>query len=192
MEIGYETIGEVMEDISFTDITVLHNFHKPVMSIHNANNAVIKNVTYDTITVEDASMGYGDAGSNNQLFEFVTEYSPTWSTNHKTTALGRVDGVTVKNVSVVDGNIIMNVRVAGSMDTRTGYGNSVHRVDNVTFENVWIHGKSMKSNYGYISVNQYATATVLGASEEKRAQFRFSKTDEEISKYSDNATVTVV
>ena len=192
MEIGYETIGEVMEDISFTDITVLHNFHKPVMSIHNANNAVIKNITYDTITVEDASMGYGDAGSNNQLFEFVTEYSLTWSTNHKTTALGRVDGVTVKNVSVVDGNIIMNVRVAGSMDTRTGYGNSVHRVDNVTFENVWIHGKSMKSNYGYISVNQYATATVLGASEEKRAQFRFSKTDEEISKYSDNATVTVV
>lgn len=192
MEIGYETIGEVMEDISFTDITVLHNFHKPVMSIHNANNAVIKNVTYDTITVEDASMGYGDAGSNNQLFEFVTEYSPTWSTNHKTTALGRVDGATVKNVSVVDGNIIMNVRVAGSMDTRTGYGNSVHRVDNVTFENVWIHGKSMKSNYGYISVNQYATAIVLGASEEKRAQFRFSKTDEEISKYSDNATVTVV
>lgn len=192
MEIGYETIGEVMEDIVFSNITVLHNFHKPVMSIHNANNAVIKNVTYDTITVEDASMGRGDAGSNNQLFEFVTEYSSTWSTNHKTTALGKIEGVKVKNISVVDGNIIMNVRVAGSVDSRTGYGNSVHRVDNITFENVWLHGKSMKSDYTYLSVNRYATASVLGASEEKRAQFSFSQTFEELSKYSDNATVTVV
>ena len=192
MEIGYETIGEVMEDIIFSNITVLHNFHKPVMSIHNANNAVVKNVTYDTITVEDASMGRGDAGNNNQLFEFATEYSQTWSTNHKTTALGRVDGVTVKNVSVTDGNIIMNVRVAGSVDSRSGYGNTVHRVDNVTFENVWIQGKPMKSNYAYLSVNRYATVSVSGASEEKRAQFVFSKTSEELSKYSNNTTVTVV
>lgn len=191
MEIGYETIGEVMEDISFTNITVLHNFHKPVMSIHNGNNAVIKNVTYDTITVEDASMGHGDAGSNNQLFEFATEYSSIWSTNHKTTALGKVDGVTVKNVSVVDGNIIMNIRVAGSVDSRSGYENTVHRVDNVTFENIWIHGKVMNSNYSYIKVNQYASVSVSGSSEEKRARFLFSKTDEELSDYSDNATVTV-
>ena len=192
MEIGYETIGEVMQDIVFSNITVLHNFHKPVMSIHNANNAVVKNVTYDTITVEDASMGRGDAGSNNQLIEFATEYSQTWSTNHKTTALGRVDGVTVKNISVIDGNIVMNVRIAGSVDTRSGYGNSVHRIDNVTLENIWIQGKAMKSNYAYLSVNRYATAEVLGASEEKRARFVFSKTSEELSKYSDNATVTVV
>ena len=58
MEIGYETIGEVLEDVIFDNITVLHNLHKPVISIHNANNANIKNIIFRNITVEDASMDW--------------------------------------------------------------------------------------------------------------------------------------
>ena len=38
-EIGYETRANFIEDITFEDITILHNFHKPVLSIHNADNA---------------------------------------------------------------------------------------------------------------------------------------------------------
>src|SRR5690606_17901139 len=36
MEVGYETYGAKMENITFRNITVLHNFHKAAMSIHNS------------------------------------------------------------------------------------------------------------------------------------------------------------
>lgn len=65
MEIGYETNkGEradaVIEKICFTDICVLHNYHKPALSIHNADDAVVKDVVFRDIVVEDAQMGSGD------------------------------------------------------------------------------------------------------------------------------------
>ncbi len=189
MEIGYETIGKVMQDIRFENITVLHNFHKPVMSIHNANNADIKNVVFDTITVEDASMGRGDAGSNSQLCEFAVEFSSTWSTNHKTTALGSIVGVSVKNVSVLSGNMYLPIRVAGSRDMRSGYAGTEHRVKNVTFENVWINGRGITNDYAYLSVNKYAEAEVLSATEEKRATFEFSQSQTELAKYADHADI---
>lgn len=191
MEIGYETIGEVMEDIFFYNITVLHNFHKPILSIHNANNANIKNVTFDRITVEDASMGRGDAGSNNQLCEIAVEFSKTWSTNHKTTALGSIDGVTVKNVSVASGNIVLPLRVAGSVDSRAGYGYTTHTVSNVTFENIWINGKGIKEGYSYLSVNEYAEASILPPTNEIKAEFLFSQTAEAIANYANHAIVKV-
>lgn len=56
MEVGYETDGEYIRDITFENITVLHNFHKPVISIHNADDAKINGVTFRNITVEDAQM----------------------------------------------------------------------------------------------------------------------------------------
>ncbi len=149
MEIGYETIGEKMEDISFSNITVLHAFHKPVMSIHNGNNAKIRNVRYENITVEDASMGKGDG--NPYLFDFDVSYSPTWSDNHKKTALGDIDGVDVSNVLVLSGYENPKVKVTGSMETRDGYAKEAHYVKNVHFKNVSIMGKAIDESYvGYI------------------------------------------
>ncbi len=149
MEVGYETIGEKMEDISFSNITVAHAYHKPVMSIHNGNNAKIRNVRYENITVEDASMGRGDG--NPYLFDFDVSYSPTWSDNHKKTGLGDVDGVDVSNVLVLSGYDNPKVKVTGSMETRSGYPNEAHYVKNVHFSNISVLGKAIDSSYaGYI------------------------------------------
>lgn len=192
MEIGYETVGAVMDNISFTNITVLHNFHKPVISIHNANNANITNVLYDTITVEDASMGRGDAGSNNQLVEIAVEFNSTWSTNHKTTALGSIDDVIVKNVSVLDGNIALPIRVAGSRDMRSGYGASVHYVTNVVFDNIWGPTKPITSTYAYVNINEYANASFIVGTSPVYATVTQSWTAVELAGYTDTATVTVL
>lgn len=192
MEIGYETVGEVMDNISFTNITVLHNFHKPVISIHNGNNANITNVKYDTITVEDASMGRGDAGGNNQLVEIAVEFNSTWSTNHKTTALGSIDGVVVKNVSVLDGNIALPIRVAGSRDMRSGYGASIHYVKNVVFDNIWAPQKAITSNYAYLSINEYANASFVKGSKPILATVAQSLTAEQLQDYTDNAVVSII
>lgn len=192
MEIGYETVGEVLDNVSFSNITVLHNFHKPVISIHDGNNANVTNVTYDTITVEDASMGRGDAGSNNQLIEIAVEFSSTWSTNHKITAMGSIDGVTVKNVSVIDGNIALPIRVAGSRDLRSGYGASFHYVKNVTINNVWMPQKQITSSYAYLNINDYANVTFVQGQSPVYATVHQSLTESQLATYTDSAQVTVL
>lgn len=191
MEIGYETVGEVMEDISFKNITVVHNFHKPVMSIHNGNNAKIKNVLYENITVEDASMGLGDASNNNQLCEFVNVFNNLWSVNHKITSLGSIDSVTVKNVSVIDGNIAIPIKVSGCNDTRIEYHNSVHEVTNVNLYNIWIKGKNIDDSYRYITVGPHSELNVYKGDTEIRVKINRSKSVEELNQYTDYSIVTI-
>lgn len=104
MEIGYETVGTVFEDVRFENITVLHNYHKPVMSIHNGNDADIKRITYKDITVEDASMGGGDTGDNRQLIQLANAWSSNWSDQHAVTPLGHISDISIANVNVLNGN----------------------------------------------------------------------------------------
>lgn len=146
MEIGFETVGEIMEEITFEDITVIHNFHKAVISIHNGNNANITKVTFRNITVEDASMGKGDG--KNVLIELTCEFSSTWSTQHKVTSLGSIDGVTIENVNVLSANQPA-ISIRGSVDQRDGYQNSTHYVSNVTLSNIVIEGQKVDASYAH-------------------------------------------
>ena len=96
-EIGYETRAEVMEDIRFEDITILHNFHKPAMSIHNSDHALVRDVLFRNITVEDAQMGEGDGAR--LLIELTTTKSQ-WS---KSATRGSIRDVRFENISVLAG-----------------------------------------------------------------------------------------
>ena len=87
----------MIEDITFRNITVLHNFHKPVISIHNSDHALVRHVVYDTIIVEDAQMGEGDGDP--YLIDFTTTASQ-WST---TLRRGSIRDVTVSHVCVLSG-----------------------------------------------------------------------------------------
>lgn len=145
MEIGYETIGTKLEDIYFSNIIVLHAYHKPVFSIHNGNNANIRNITYENITVEDASIGKGDG--TNALFDFDVSHSPTWSDAHKKTPLGDISGITCSNIKVLKGNSNLQVKITGSNESRAEYPNEEHRVSKVKFEDVEIYGKRLDENY---------------------------------------------
>ncbi|MDR2570230.1 MAG: hypothetical protein LBD23_08015, partial [Oscillospiraceae bacterium] len=74
MEIGYETnkgltISPEISNVLFKDIIVLYNNHKPIISIHNSDDAFIHNITYQNILVENAFMR-GDHGVNTELIEF--------------------------------------------------------------------------------------------------------------------------
>lgn len=159
MEIGYETIGEKMEDISFENITVLHAFHKPVFSIHNGNNAAIKNVTYHSITVEDASLGKGDG--DNTLFDFDVSHSPTWSDAHKVTPLGSISGVTCSNIKVLSGSENPRIKISGSVETRPQYPSQEHRVEGVRFENVEIYGETLSPSYPNLTLSHADSPTFV-------------------------------
>ncbi len=135
MEVGYETVGIPMENISFENITVLHALHNAAISIHNANNAEIKNVTFKNITVEDGKNAADGVG----LIDLRVLYSSNWSDQHTApTALGSVDGVLIENLNVISARRITAL-MGGCRDTRVGF-ESEHYVDNVTIKNVALAG----------------------------------------------------
>lgn len=129
-EIGYETKGPEMYNVTFEDITVLHNFHKPVMSIHNSDQAYIHDIHYKNITVEDAEMGEGDG--NNFLIDLTVAESQ-WSTSAER---GRTENISFENICVLGGKFPSS-RIMGYDDT--------HRVKGVIIKNLVILGKRIKT-----------------------------------------------
>ncbi len=130
MEVGYECRADVMEDITFRNITVLHNFHKPVMSIHNSDNALIKDVRFENIVVEDAQMGLGDGTPI--LIELTTTKSQ-WS---KAKERGNIRNVSFENIKVLSG-VETSWRIFAFSKENT--------IDDVTFKNIEILGKRITS-----------------------------------------------
>ena len=96
-EIGYETRAKKIENIAFRNITVLHNFHKPVISIHNSDHAAVRHVLFENIIVEDAQMGEGDGTP--YLIDLTTTASQ-WSATLKR---GTIEDVIIRNVQVLSG-----------------------------------------------------------------------------------------
>lgn len=182
MEIGYETVGKILTDVTFRNITVLHNFHKPVMSIHNGNNADVQNILFDTITVEDAPV------VSQSLCEFSVAFNSTWSSQHKVTGLGSISAVRVKNVTVLNCASSMALRVSGSVDMRTGYG-TTHYVSDVVFENVWI--KNQHIDEGNLRVNKYAEVEIVTGESAVICPFVFDMEESELLQYKDNAKVII-
>ena len=160
LEVGYETVGKKMENIRFHDITVIHAFHKAVISIHNANNADIKNVRFENITIEDLQVGRGDGNSN--LIDFTVAHSPTWSDQHKVTELGSTNGVSVSNVNVLSGKKTPVINIQGSMETRSSYPNSPHYIENVELRDIVICGEKIGTDYPYFSIAYARDITLDG------------------------------
>ncbi len=127
MEVGFETNGETMDNIVFRDITVLHNFHKPVISIHNADDALITNVVFENITVENVEIVGDNQGAmhDNFFIDFNIMFNLEWSSTGG--IRGHIDGVRVENVVVLEGRDDVVGRIHG-------YDGS-HRTENVTIRN---------------------------------------------------------
>ena len=139
MEIGYETnkggkINPTIQNITFQNITVLHNFHKPVMSIHNADDAAVSGIRYKNITVEDASMGKGDAGENAQLID-ITIASSSWSS---TKTRGTIDDVVFDGIYVLDGDDSIDFREGNLCPIRIQGFDAEHMVTDVTVNDLYI------------------------------------------------------
>lgn len=144
MEIGYETnkgekIKPTIQNVTFQNITVLHNFHKPVMSIHNADDAAISGIRYSNIIVEDASMGKGDAGENAQLID-ITIASSSWSSTKKR---GTIDDVVFDGIYVLDGDDTIDFREGNLCPIRIQGYDAEHLVSNVTVHDLYIQGEAV-------------------------------------------------
>lgn len=160
LEVGYETVGQKMENIHFHDITILHANHKAALSIHNANNANIKNVRFEDIRIEHLDVGQGDG--SNLLIDFSVAHSSTWSDQHKVTGLGSVDGVVVNNITVLHGQKTPGISIRGSYETRSGYAHEVHKITNVALSNIVLRSERIGTNYAKFAVEYAENITVDG------------------------------
>lgn len=128
-EVGYETRGDRMDNIWFTNITVLHANHKAVISLHCGDRATVSNVHYEDIVVEDM---HSQGDGTNFLIDLLVD-DTIWS---KETTRGQIDGVYIKNVAIVGGTMAAS-RIRGY--------SSANKVKNVTIENVTMLGKTVDS-----------------------------------------------
>lgn len=151
MEIGYETdkgltLDPEISNVLFEDITVLYNFHKPVISIHNSDDAFVHDITYRNIVVEHAFME-GDNGHNKELIEFSLAKSG-WSTVRD--EFGTIDGI------LIDGLTVVNTVNGKVPESRIAGQSGKYRITNVTLKNVSICGNPIHSLEELkLAVNEY-------------------------------------
>lgn len=138
MEVGYETNkgnkpDASITDITFEDITVLHNFHKPVISVHNGDDALLENIVFRDIVVEHEEVGSGDGSEMPYLIDINIMQSSNWST---TKDRGQIRNITLENITFLSGT--------ENASRITGYDEE-HKVENVTIKNLRMFDKSVKS-----------------------------------------------
>ena len=91
-------------DVTFEDITVFHALHKAPISIHNGDNAVITNIIFKDIVIENYQSGLGDGW--NYLIDITNLTgrdmmgAPSWT---HITDRGSISGVHIENIHVLSG-----------------------------------------------------------------------------------------
>lgn len=186
-EIGFETVGEEMENITFKDLTVVHAYHKPVVSIHNGNYADIHDISWENITVDDCSVGLGDAGKSH-LVEMTAEYSATWSENPASggTEIGDVHDIEVRNLLVrsVRSGLSPTFNFAGSKDQRLDpqFKGQIAMVSDVLMEDIELEGEMVLEGDSRIRKNEYTENISFAETGEKvtGATLRRSMSSEEL------------
>ena len=190
MELGYETVGVTFSNITFENITVLHAMHLAVMSIHNANNAEIRGVTFKDITIEDGKNSADGVG----LIDFRVLYSSNWSDQHTSpTALGNIDGVTVENINVLSARKF-TATVSGCYDERAGFEGN-HYVDNVTIKNIALAGQRPAKEDCRLTVSGQYTRGFVFLQEEKEvtgAKFLFTQTQDYLAAFNGGCRVEII
>jgi len=136
MEVGYETnkgrrSESTIKDIKFENITVLNNFHKPVISVHNADDAAVSHIIFRNIVVEREEIGSGDGSQMPYLIDLHIVKSGNWST---TSERGTISDVTIENVSVLSGNKV-NCRIKGFDEG--------HKITDVRIKNLRVLGEEI-------------------------------------------------
>jgi len=155
-EIGFELRCDRVSDITFRDCDVLIQEERgAVFSIHNSDNAVVENVLYDDIRVENADQVY-----NHKLFDLAIlfsmwsydkftdramigkyRYNDSWDNllpvlpgreEFHASHRGHIRNIHFRNIQVLDGKLPYSVI--------NGYDED-HIVENVTFENISVQGR---------------------------------------------------
>ncbi len=126
LEIGFETRSDSIQNVTFRNCDLIHvEGPEGTFTIHNGDRAVVKNILYDDIRVED-SRGW------------LIDFKILKSRYSKDLIRGKIENVTFKNITV-EGEIFPYSQIMGFDDS--------NKVNGVTLENFYIHGVKANSTY---------------------------------------------
>ncbi len=124
IEIGFETRAEVMYDMRIEDCDIIHvEGNGGVFSIHNGDRAIVRDVVYKNIRIEDAR-GY--------LCHFQILHSHYSNDGQR----GNCENIRLEDIVISEG-VPLNSII-------TGFDNQ-HIFRDVYFKNLIIHGREIKS-----------------------------------------------
>lgn len=126
LEIGFETRADTIQNITFRNCDLIHvEGPEGTFTIHNGDRAVVKNVLYEDIRVEDAS-------------GWLIDFKILRSRYSKDTTRGFIENIHFKNITV-EGERFPYSQLLGFDET--------NRIKGVTLENLFIHGIKVTSTY---------------------------------------------
>lgn len=161
MEVGYETYGAAIENVTFEDITVLHNYHKAVMSIHNADQARIDGIYFRNITVENA-YEVGDIWTetyDNFLIDMTIAYNADWSKSQF--ERGTIKNVYFENIKVLNDKKIGHE--TSDLVIRMNGFDATKNISNIYFKDVDFHGAPITSK-DQINANSFVSNIMIQSS----------------------------
>ena len=132
LEIGFETRADTIRNIVFRNCDIIHvEGPEGTFTIHNGDRAVVSNVLYEDIRVEDAR-------------GWLIDFRILESRYSKDKARGKIEKVRFRGITV-DGDHFPYSQIIGFDDTRD--------IENVVLEDFFIHGNKIESTYsGMIAV----------------------------------------
>lgn len=126
LEIGFETRTDTIQNITFRNCDLIHvEGPEGTFTIHNGDRALIKNILYEDIRVEDAR-------------GWLIDFKVLKSRYSKDTKRGRIENVHFKNITV-EGDQLPYSQLMGFSDT--------FNITNVLLENFYLHGIKVNSTY---------------------------------------------
>jgi hypothetical protein len=132
LEIGFETRSDTIKNITFRNCDLIHvEGPEGTFTIHNGDRAVVKNVLYENIRVED---------SRGWLIDFRILESQYSRDNER----GKIENIRFRDITV-EGDIFPYSQILGF--------DATHSIRGVTLENFLVHGQKINSTYnGKIAV----------------------------------------
>jgi len=122
IEIGYELRYPIVEDIKFEDIVIIRVEGGAVFSIHQTDNSIVRNITYENIRIENAMDKLVDLGIFFSFFSQDNHYEREYFMQNK-----YLDGPW-DNAIKIDAN------------EKIGYANMRGHIENITFKDISITG----------------------------------------------------
>lgn len=126
LEIGFETRADTMKNITFRNCDIIHTEGpEGTFTIHNGDRAVVSNVIYENINVEDAQ-------------GWLIDFRILESQYSKDKQRGKIEHVRFKNIHV-GGERFPYSQLLGFSDDRN--------ISDVVLEDFYIHGQRIQSTY---------------------------------------------
>lgn len=126
LEIGFETRTDTIQNVTFRNCDLIHvEGPEGTFTIHNGDRALVKNILYEDIRVED-SRGW------------LIDFKILKSRYSKDTRRGKIENIHFKNITV-EGEQLPYSQLMGFDDT--------FNIKNILLENFYLHGIKINPTY---------------------------------------------